>query len=40
MSADPGPPPINAPMQDANGRITPIWALWLVAFYNYVKGLA
>jgi len=39
MSDLPGRPPIDSPLTDASGRLTPVWAQWLVAFYLYVKRL-
>lgn len=39
MADDPGRPPIDAPVLGSDGKLTPVWARWFVAFYLYVKGL-
>jgi hypothetical protein len=38
--ADIPPPPINTPVQDAQGKLTPEWVRWFKTLEKIIKGLA
>lgn len=40
MADLPGRPPIDQPFVDpASGRLTPVWAQWIMQLWLYIKGL-
>jgi len=37
--ADLSPPPINHPITDADGKLTPPWVQWIIELARVIRGL-